>query len=287
MRKAIRITGLLLALTLSGCDFEHQAEPEMVSTTQSRPIGDEASLDADISFGIGNLEIASDSPSVLYSLDLEYDKANFEPQVHYDAVSGNRGRLSVKLESARHVGFRTKTQTNRLRLSFNDKVPLELNVNAGVGQARLSLSRLKLKRLDMESGVGGAKISSYDPNPVECDRVRIRNGVGGMEAVGLGNLNFRELEFEGGVGGADLDFTGQWKQDAQVRIQVGVGGVSVRMPRDLGVEVDAEKNFLSGIHLDGFVKRNSHYYSENYDTAKVRVFMRVTTGVGGFRINWV
>ena len=108
-----------------------------------------------------------------------------------------------------------------------------------------------------------------------------------MEAVGLGNLNFRELEFEGGVGGADLDFTGQWKQDAQVRIQVGVGGVSVRMPRDLGVEVDAEKNFLSGIHLDGFVKRNYHYYSENYDTAKVRVFMRVTTGVGGFRINWV
>ena len=287
MRKAIRITGLLLALTLSGCDFEHQAEPEMVSTTQSRPIGDEASLDADISFGIGNLEISSDSPSVLYSLDLEYDKANFEPQVHYDAVSGNRGRLSVKLESARHVGFRTKTQTNRLRLSFNDKVPLELSVNAGVGQARLSLSRLKLKRLDMESGVGGAKISSYDPNPVECDRVRIRNGVGGMEAVGLGNLNFRELEFEGGVGGADLDFTGQWKQDAQVRIQVGVGGVSVRMPRDLGVEVDAEKSFLSGIHLDGFVKRNSHYYSENYDTAKVRVFMRVTTGVGGFRINWV
>src|SRR5439155_23241618 len=104
MRKAIRITGLLLALTLSGCDFEHQAEPEMVSTTQSRPIGDEASVDADISFRIGNLEISSDSPSVLYSLDLEYDKANFEPQVHYDAVSGNRGRLSAKLESAHHVG---------------------------------------------------------------------------------------------------------------------------------------------------------------------------------------
>ncbi len=99
MRKAIRITGLLLALTLSGCDFEHQAEPEMVSTTQSRPIGDEASLDADISFGIGNLEISSDSPSVLYSLDLEYDKANFEPQVHYDAVSSEPRRRPTGYDS--------------------------------------------------------------------------------------------------------------------------------------------------------------------------------------------
>jgi hypothetical protein len=287
MKKPIRTTSLFVALMFSGCDFEHQAATEMVSTTQSRPLGTESSLDADISFGIGNLEISSDSLSVLYSLDLEYDKANFEPHVLYEAASGNRGHLSVKLESARHVGFRTKTQTNRLRLSFNETLPLELSVNAGVGQARLSLSRLKIKRLDMESGVGGAKISSYEPNPVECDRVRIRNGVGGMKAVGLGNLNFRELEFEGGVGGADLDFTGQWKQDAQVRIQVGVGGVSVRMPRDVGVEVDAEKSFLSGIHLDGFMKRNSRYYSESYDKAKVRVFMRVTTGVGGFRINWV
>ena len=287
MKKPIRTTSLFVALMFSGCDLEHQAATEMVSTTQSQPLGKESSLDADISFGIGNLEISSDAPSVLYSLDLEYDKGNFQPQVHYEAASEDRGHLSVKLESARKLGFRTKTQTNRLRLSFTEKVPLELSVNAGVGQARLSLSRLKLKRLDMESGVGGAKISSYDPNPVVCDRVRIRNGVGGMEAVGLGNLNFRELEFEGGVGSADLDFTGQWKQDAQVRIQVGVGAVSVRMPRDVGVEVDAEKSFLSGFHLDGFTKRNSRYFSENYDKAKVRVSIRVTTGVGGFRINWV
>jgi len=174
-----------------------------------------------------------------------------------------------------------------MRLGFTDSLPLNLSVNTGVGDARLSLSRLKVARLDMESGVGGSKLSAYDPNPIECQSIRIRSGVGSMNAVGLGNLNFRALDFEGGVGGASLDFTGDWKQDAQITIQVGVGGVNLRVPRELGVKVDAEKHFLSGLHLERFVKRDSQYYSENYDTAKFRVSIRVVTGIGGFKISWV
>ena len=278
---------LIGCVALAGCDLENRARPEMVSTNQRQPLGKESSLVTEIHFGIGNLEVSSEPSSTLYSLDLEYDKANFQPDVHYETGTGKPGRLLIRLEGTHKVGFRSRTQTNRLRVGLTDTIPVELSINAGVGQARLSLSHLRIKRLDLEAGVGGAKISSYDPNPVECEMIRIRNGVGGMEAVGLGNFNFSELDFEGGVGGADLDFTGQWKRDAQVRIQVGVGGVSVRMPRDVGVEVATEKHFLSGIHLDGFVQRESRYYSENYDKAKVRVFMRVATGVGGFRIHWV
>jgi len=61
----------------------------------------------------------------------------------------------------------------------------------------------------------------------------------------------------------------------------------VKMPRAIGVEVNAEKHFLSGLHLDGFSKRNGRYYSENHDKAKFRVTIKVSTGIGGFRINWV
>jgi hypothetical protein len=144
-----------------------------------------------------------------------------------------------------------------------------------------------VERLDLECGVGGSKVTAYEPNPVVCEVVRIKNGVGGMDAIGLGNLNFRDLEFEGGVGGATLDFSGAWKQNAEIRIQVGVGGVNMKLPRDLGVKVEAEKHFLSGLHLDGFSKRDSYYYSENYDKAKIRLSVRVATGVGGFRITWI
>ena len=160
-------------------------------------------------------------------------------------------------------------------------------MNAGVGDARLSLTGMKISRIEFESGVGGAKISAYEPNTIPCEYVRLKNGVGGFDATGLGNLNFKEFEFEGGVGGANLDFSGDWKQNADIRIQVGVGGVTVRMPREIGVRVEAEKHFLSGLHLDGFDQKDSYYYSRNYNSATIKVSVRVETGIGGMKISWL
>jgi hypothetical protein len=278
-------TGMLLLL--AGCGFENRVPIEMTSMSQSQPLGHEKSLDSTIHFDIGSLEITS-GKSALYSFDLEYDKASYRPEARYDApASSGEGHFTFDLNSMHRGGLRRERQNNRLRLAFTDEIPLSLKVNAGVGDARLSLTGLKVARIDFESGVGGAKISAYEPNPIPCEFVRLKNGVGGFEATGLGNLNFREFEFEGGVGGANLDFSGDWKQDANIRIQVGVGGVTVRMPREIGVKVEAEKHFLSGLHLDGFDQKDSFYYSRNYDTATIRVSVRVETGIGGMKITWL
>jgi len=286
MKKLLWLLCMPMAFVISGCDLEERIPAEMVSLNQKQPLGTEKSLNADIRFDIGSLEVTGQKDSNLYSMDLEYDKASYQPSVQYEAL-GEEGRFTFKLESTHKVGIRSERHNNRLRLSLADSVPLKLSVNTGVGDARLSLSGMKVSRLELESGVGGSKISDYEPNPVSCDLIRIKNGVGSIEAVGLGNLNFKELQFEGGVGGANLDFSGQWKQDADIRIQVGVGGVNVRMPQDVGVRVEAEKHFLSGLHLDGFNKRDAYYYSDNYDKAKTRVTLRVATGVGGLKISWL
>jgi hypothetical protein len=144
---------------------------------------------------------------------------------------------------------------------------------------------MKLSRLDFESGVGSAKVSAYEPNAIPCESIRLKNGVGSLEAVGLANLNFKSLEFEGGVGGANLDFTGEWRQNADIRIQVGVGGVNVRLPREIGVRVEAEKHFLSGLQLEGFINEDS--LQRKLRQSSIRVTVRVTTGIGGLKITWV
>jgi hypothetical protein len=285
MRRTISILVVFVVVAGVACHFEDRVPAEMVSMNQSQPVGAEKSLRADIRFDIGALEVSGDKGSQLYSMDLEYDKASYEPAVSYQP--GAEGQLSFTLESTHKLGIRSERQQNRLRLGLTGAIPVRLNINTGVGDARLALSGLKISELELESGVGGSRISSYEPNAVTCDRVRIKNGVGSMDAVGLANLNLRDLEFEGGVGGANLDFTGEWKQDAEIRVQVGVGGVTLRMPRDIGVRVEAEKHFLSGLHLEGFTHRDAYYYSDNYDKAKYRVSVRVETGVGGFRITWV
>ncbi len=286
MKKLIWLSCVPLALLISGCDLEERVPADMASLSQSQPLGSEKSLDADIRMDIGSLEISGQKAANVYSMDLEYDRSSYEPQIRYEPAGGE-GTFTFKLESTHKIGIRSERQSNRLRLNLNETIPVKLRINTGVGESRLALSGIKVSQLDLESGVGGSKVSAYEPNSIPCDLVRIKNGVGSIDAVGLGNLNFRELEFEGGVGGASLDFTGEWKQDADIRIQVGVGGVNVRMPRDVGVRVDAEKHFLSGLHLDAFNKRDSYYYSDNYDKVKTHITVRVATGVGGFKITWM
>ncbi len=285
MKPLALFTTVVAALMFCGCNIEEQMPAEMVSLVKSEPQGSEKSLSADVRFDIGSLEIASEKNSSLYSVDLEYNKSSYQPEIRFEP--GTEGRFSFKLSGNHKSGISTRSHQNRLRLNLSNSLPLKLDVNTGVGDTRLALTGLKVERLDLECGVGGSKVTAYEPNPVVCEVVRIKNGVGGMDAIGLGNLNFRDLEFEGGVGGATLDFSGAWKQNAEIRIQVGVGGVNMKLPRDLGVKVEAEKHFLSGLHLDGFSKRDSYYYSENYDKAKIRLSVRVATGVGGFRITWI
>jgi hypothetical protein len=286
MKKTLWKTSMAATMFFAGCNVDQRVAVEMAQVEQSRPLGSESSLQADIGMDVGALEIQGDSSSSLYSLSLDYDKASYQPEISYDAAAG---RLVFRLDSTHRGGIRTEPRANRLQLSLTESLPVKLKVNTGVGDARLSLSRLRINRLDVEGGVGGTKISSYEPSPVGCDEIRLRSGVGSLDAVGLGNLNFSRLDFEGGVGSANLDLSGAWKQDAEIRIQVGVGSVNLRVPRDIGVRLTAEKHFLSGLQLDNFHREGSSddYYSENYNKAKIRVTVEVKTGIGAFRITWI
>jgi hypothetical protein len=280
---------VLLSLVLASCTSAPREAVQMTSIAADQPLAKEKSLDAALRLDIGSVEIfgAKDSGS-LYSYNLEYDKSGNQPDVRYETSQGGEsGRLSFQMGDSKHVTLKANIESNRLRVRFNNSVPLKLQLNMGIGESRLGLSGLKLSGLDVESGVGGAKLSAYEPNPIECGSIRLKAGVGGVDAVGLGNLHFRELDFEGGIGGANLDFSGDWQKDAVVRIQVGVGGVNAKMPQDIGVRVEAEQHFLSGLHLEGFQKRDDAHYSENYDQARFHVSIKVTTGVGGFRIAWI
>jgi hypothetical protein len=280
---------LCLPLLCAGCSFGERVPVEMITTSQNQPLQKEKALDSTVNIDIGSLEVTGQKlPGSLYSYDLEYDKAGFVPDVRYNtALDGTEGRFMFRLESSHTTQIHTQRFGNKLRLALNDSIPLKMRVSAGVGDTRLSLSGLKISSLDFTAGVGEAKMSAYEPNLILCEHISLKNGVGRLEATGLGNLNFRELDFEGGVGGATLDFTGEWKQNADVRIHIGVGGVNVQIPRDIGVKVESAKNFLSGLHLEGFKKQDSFYYSENYDKAAKRVSIYVTTGIGGLRVAWI
>ena len=93
------LSGISTLLLLAGCRFENRVPIDMASMSQSQPLRQEKSLDSTIRFDIGSLEITSDK-SALYSFDLDYDKASYQPEVKYDApLGGAEGRFAFDLHS--------------------------------------------------------------------------------------------------------------------------------------------------------------------------------------------
>ena len=113
------------------------------------------------------------------------------------------------------------------------------------------------------------------------------SGVGAMELIGIGNLSFREFEFQGGVGGSKLDFSGDWSELGDVEIEVGVGGVEILVPRNIGVEVRVSKGFFSEFSMPGFDKQGDTYYSDNIEQVEKVVKFRISAGIGGVQIKWI
>jgi hypothetical protein len=259
-------------------------EANYVDFNQVEPVGDEELLRAQVQLKVGQIEVEPGSNTNSYEVELHYNELAFEPVVDF-VREGGVADLSIGLEGE-GKSFSGLGQ-NRLLLRLSPDTPLELETTNGVGECNLNLSGMKVRSLILESGVGETNVTMLEANPITCERVEISSGVGALELVGLGNLSFEELEFQGGVGGASLDFSGEWDTVGEVEIEVGVGGISLMLPRDIGAEVRASKTFMSDIELPGFTKKGNIYYSDNLDLARKVIKFRVTAGIGEVELEWI
>ena len=175
----------------------------------------------------------------------------------------------------------------RLNLRFSPDTPLVLETETGVSESRLDLTDLQVESVTLESGVGETVLSMLKPNTTTCKRLEVSAGVGALEVIGLGNFGFDDFRFRGGVGATELDFSGDWHKTGEVSIEVGIGAVEIRLPRDIGAEVRVNKSFLSSVDLPGFEKRGGTWYSNNLDQTSKVVKIRITAGIGGVDFDWI
>ena len=68
------------------------------------------------------------------------------------------------------------------------------------------------------------------------ESLTIRGSMGGFEAGRLGNASPRVLEVKCRMGGADIDLRGAWMRDADISIDVAMGGIGVQVPDDVRIE---------------------------------------------------
>ena len=279
----VRVAGLALGICLYAATAQAQT---MRPFSTFRQVHGESRLRVQLEYGAGSLRIDTGPPGELYRMNLSYDEERFVPLSSYDASS----RVVVLgLESKGQGGVRVVSR-GQLRqaatLSFSPRVDLDLDLSLGAVDADLELGGLRLSDLDVKTGASQTTIRFSRPNSMRCRRAAFSAGAAEVTLLGLGNSRCEEIAFEGGMGRVLLDFGGASTSSARISVKMAVGGITLRLPRGAGVRITMDK-FLSSFEPAGLVRRGDEFVSTNYDGAKRRLDLDLTTAVGGVEVEWV
>jgi len=106
--------------------------------------------------------------------------------------------------------------------------------------------------------------------------------------AGEGTLRLRDLpvtnlDMNLGAGRAVLDLTGTWKKDLDADIKGGVGEAVIRLPKDVGVVVNASGG-IGTIDASGFKHEDGEYTNDAYRKSPVTIHLKVTGGIGRIQL---
>jgi hypothetical protein len=249
------------------------------TVTSLRQFNGEDHLQVNVEYGAGNLVIGPSTGNSLYKATLRYDANSFKPVTQY-----GDGRLRVGVEGGSIKGRNLKS--GRLELSLGQRVPLTLDLKFGAVEADVELGGLRIKELKIATGASSTELNVRSLNPINCAEMKFEVGAAEFKAVNLGNLNCETINVSGGVGDVTLDFNGAWRVNSYVDIDMGLGSLTLRVPRGLGVSVK-KTGVLTSFDSQELVKRGNTYYSENWDNATNRVTFNIDAALGSIRMVWV
>ena len=270
---------LSLVALVSALIAQSAAAQDWREITTMRRFAGEDVLQVNLEYGAGRLVITPGAENSLYRAKLRYDANVYRPLNSYD-----NGALKIGITGGKISGRNMKA--GRLELALGTQVPIELMLQFGAAEADLELGGLRLQKATIQTGASDTNVRVSRPNPLTCSTARFEVGAAKFSAEGLGNLNCEDLSFSGGVGEVTLDFTGNWRADATVDIDMGLGSLTLRLPRGLGVAVQ-KSSVLASFDSQGLIKRGQVYYSEGFDKAERKLNINIDAALGSIKVLWV
>ena len=210
-------------------------------------------------------------------------------QISYD-VSGERGKLKIKQKKVSHWSSddddgENKHKNRRLTLSLSSDLPISFELELGAGKGDIDLTSLQVQDLKISTGASSVDLRCDDPNSISADYVEIESGVSKFTAYNLGNMNFRKMKFDGGLGSYKLDFGGKLQQDASVDIEVGLGSISVVVPKETKAKVVYDDGWFSSFDVDRrFTKERSGVYVSDAGENGRLLTMKIESGLGSVKV---
>ncbi|NOZ04397.1 MAG: hypothetical protein GXO92_07320, partial [FCB group bacterium] len=243
MRKISKTTLFISCLSLALTFGQSQDKDTLVREKYHFSTKTYRDLDVSITYGIGSLKIMANKKK--YDIDgkVEYNPSKMTPSVSFDSF-GNTALLEVRIKSKNldndkdfhfsiddlKINRKREQYENNMEFELPTATPTALNLDFGMGSAFLDLTKIKLTNLDIDCGLSDVEIVVNRRNRGRFDRLRLKSGLGDLNATGLGNLRARELKLEVGLGSAIIDLRGEDITDMEGEIEVGLGSLDLILP---------------------------------------------------------
>lgn len=249
----------------------------------SRQLRDSTQHRITVRYAAGRLTLTSTADPVLFSMQLRYDEDRTRPLHSFDAVA-HSATLGLETENVRWTRYLNDRNQGEMHLALSNAIPLDLQLELGATQARVDAGGLMLENLRVQTGAAEAVVDFSAPNRTRMRHLDLELGAAGFVVTNLGNANVSLIHVDGGVGSVDLDFSGGMQEDATVESNVALGKLTLHVPEDVGIRVEVQRVLATFDHR-GLYKRDGAYYSDNYDSAKIRVRVRAETVFGAIEID--
>lgn len=223
---------LLIALLIGGIGACVRVG-ELKEETQAVQLGEAETVDVELKIGTGELKLRGGASELMEGYFL-YNIDRWRPEVAYH-VFGKRGTLKVR--QTKTSGMPIGNAKNKWEISLNNEVPIDLEVDFGVGQGKLDFRGIKLKSLSIDMGVGELIVDLTGDRNMSLDvmidggvgsgtiylpeeigvRVKVDGGLGSIDAIGMNKDGhvftndaygktdvLMDIEIDAGIGSLDL-----------------------------------------------------------------------------------
>jgi hypothetical protein len=280
------VLGLLLLSTLA-CTITlpsvRTGVGELRQQSVQVPLGQASAAVLDIAFGAGEFRLAPGTGEGFLQADFTYNVDELEPVVREDH-QGDRLEVDLSLNAAGlplNLGDETR---NEWDVRVSQEVPIALDLDLGAAEGRVDLGGLRLTDVHLRTGAADVEVDWSEPNPESLEVLDVEAGAASLRMRRLGNAQFEWMRFTGGAGNFDLDFSGDWQEPAEIDIDASLSNLTLTVPEEVGVQIDAGDRPLTNVDTRGFRREGDTWVNDAWGTSEVKLVFSVNIGLGNLTL---
>lgn len=273
---------LFIAVNLNAELFELEEIKQTFEANKDKELFVKVDID------IGELKIQPDETDAMGSIEISYQKEEYWSRIDFDK-KGNH--LEIKVDNDSWFNWNSDKHDNnevpQVFITLPKNVIMNLDVRLKAGELHMQLGGISIKSLNVSSWAGETWVDFDTLNPVEMEMMRIAPRIGECRLKHLGNSRFQRAKIDGGIGELSVDFSGGLLHDSRAKVDLDIGEASIELPEEVGTQMFmGGMSFLSSKNLDRSIEKKGRiYFTENFDTANQKFYLKVSPGLGELNID--